>query len=621
MSSVSNRLFRPKRKGKRHADSPSSGKGAPRRFRLSGLSSGRFPGGFGRRRPRISIQLWLTMLFLLVTAFAGGTAYFIVTPFLGATLQRSAEASFDQVGQQFQNQLRSDRRLTEQDIRDFAAIRNVSWGVVSGEGGEALRGTPGEYDLETVRAALARGRPETTLKPIASGERRGQTLATYAAPITTPDEAGTALVFTRYYTESDIENADAAIRDITTLALLAGALALLIAGFSGYVVANLISRRLNRIDEAAQRLAAGNFEERITTRVEDEVGSLGETFNAMASSLKGAFRQVEQEKARGQVILDGMTDAVVGVDRDLNATFLNPRARELLEDYDPAFHERLQEVLATSRFSGPVTEPEARTGDRIIEIRAAPLEDGALAILRDVTEERQIERAKAEFIANASHELKTPLFALSGYLEMLEDEEDEEVREAFLKDMRAQTERLKNLARTLLDLSRLDANAVTFRLEEVDLEELLHEIKRDFAYTGREIRLHTEKNVPPVRTDPIQLQRMLAILLDNALKYSGGPDGDSPVDLELHREDGHALVSVRDRGCGIPEGELSHIFERFYRAQGSSRADGTGLGLALAAEISHHLGGDIVVESEPNRGSTFSVELPLPNHKQSSIFS
>jgi signal transduction histidine kinase len=271
----------------------------------------------------------------------------------------------------------------------------------------------------------------------------------------------------------------------------------------------------------------------------------------------------------------------------------------------------LQEVLAKSRFSGPVTEPEAQAGDRIIEIQAAPLEHGALAILRDVTEQRQIERAKAEFIANASHELKTPLFALQGYLEMLEDEEDEEVRRTFLKDMQAQTERLKSLAKTLLDLSRLDANAVTFRLEEVDLEDLLHELRRDFAYMGREINISAEEGLPPVRTDPIQLHRMLAILLDNALKYSGGPQGTGPVDLELHRENGHALVSVTDRGCGIPETEIPHIFDRFYRAQGSSRADGTGLGLALAGEISQHLGGDIRVESEPDHGSTFSVELPL----------
>ncbi len=568
----------------------------------------------GRRsgfRRRISIQVWLTMLFLLVIAFAGGTAYSIVYPRLESTLKQMQEDRFEQVFDQFEDNLRRNPRIDEQYISFYAINRGLQWGVI-GEDSQVLRGEPEEYDDQAVQMALEDGVPYTQLTEAESDEHEGQTLATYATPITISGESGTtALVFTKYYTPGEILDTEEALGRISLLALLAGALALLIAGFSGYVVANLLSRRLSRLDVAARRLASGNFDERITTRIEDEVGSLGETFNAMASSLKGAFRQAEQEKARSQAILYGMTDAVIGVDRDLNATFLNPRARELLENSDPAFHGRLQEVLAKSRFSGPVTEPEAHAGDRIIEIRAAPLEDGALAILRDVTEERQIERAKAEFIANASHELKTPLFALQGYLEMLEDEEDEEVRKSFLKDMQAQTERLKSLAKILLDLSRLDANAVTFRLEEVDLEDLLHDLRRDFAYTGREIKIHAEEGLPPVRTDPIQLHRMLAILLDNALKYSGGPKGTEPVDLELHREDGHALVSVSDHGCGIPEAEIPHIFDRFYRAQGSSRADGTGLGLALAGEISQHLGGDIRVESEPDRGSTFSVELPL----------
>jgi signal transduction histidine kinase len=567
----------------------------------------------GRRtsfRRSLSIQVWLTVLFLLVTAFAGGTAYSIVYPRLAGTLQQTEEDNFEGVFDQFEDQLRSNPRLTEEYISFYAINRGLQWGVMQ-EDGQTLRGDPGEYDEEAVQTALAEGSPDVKLTEVESGEREGQTLATYAAPVTVPGESGATIVFTKYYAEGEILNTSEALDSINRLALLAGALALLITGFSGYVFANLLSRRLNRLDVAARRLASGNFDERISTRIEDEVGSLGETFNAMASSLKGAFRQAQQEKARGEAILYGMTDAVVGVDRDLNATFLNPRARELLESSGPAFHERLQEVLAKTRFSGPVTEPEAWAGDRIIEIRAAPLEDGALAILRDVTEERQIEHAKAEFIANASHELKTPLFALSGYLEMLGDEDDEEVRKEFLKDMRAQTERLESLAKTLLDLSRLDANAVTFRLEEVDLEDLLYELKRDFAYTGREIHIHSEENLPPVETDPIQLYRMLAILLDNALKYSGGPEGEEPVALDLHREDGHALVSVSDHGCGIPEAEIPHIFERFYRAQGSSRADGTGLGLALAGEISQHLGGDIRVESRPNFGSTFSVELPL----------
>jgi two-component system sensor histidine kinase ResE len=465
-----------------------------------------------------------------------------------------------------------------------------------------------------VREAVNSGEPAREIEPVESGPRVGQQIATYAAPIDVPGEEDTAVVFARYFFERDL-NAEAELGRINLIVLLAGILALLVTGFSGYVVATLISRRISRLGLAAERLAAGNFNERIQTRIEDEVGSLGETFNSMAASLQGAFQQVEQEKERGRAILDGMTDAVVGVNADLNTIFRNPRARELLESSDHAFHSRLQEILARASHDGPVTEPAVEAGNRLLEVRAAPLEEGALAILRDVTNERQVQRAKAEFIANASHELKTPLFALSGYLEMLEDEENEEVRVGFLDEMRSQTERLQSLARTLLDLSRLDANAITFRLEEVYLEDLLHELRRDFGYTGRPVNIQAEENVPPVETDPTQLHRMLAILLDNALKYS---DKNSPVNLDLSRQNGHAIVSVADRGCGIPEEDLPHIFDRFYRAQGSSRADGTGLGLALASEITDHLGGEIQVESKPETGSVFSVVLPLSENSDES---
>ena len=561
-------------------------------------------------RPHVSMRLWLTALFVIVTALAAFTAYEIVRPFLESTLDRASEARFRQVGEQFENQLRRDPEPSVQDIRSFAAVRGLQWGIVKVEGGQKIRGDDDldQWDASVVEEAVRDQQPRHRIEPIETGPREGQIQATYAVPITVEGERGTAVVFNEFFTESDVENVEKALNSVDRIVLLAGALALLISGLTGYFAAALISRRINRLGLAAERLAAGNFDERIKTRIEDEVGSLGGTFNAMAASLKGAFAQIESEKQRGSAILDGMTDAVVGVDKELNAVFLNPRARELLESSDLAFHNRLQEVLAKTRYSGPLTEPEAKAGDKIIEIRAAPLEDGALAILRDVTEERRVQRAKAEFIANASHELKTPITALSGYLEMLEDEENEQVRAEFLKDMRSQTDRLHQLARTLLDLSRLDANAVTFRSEEVDLEEVLHDLRRDFGYTGRPVNIRVEENVPPVVTDPTQLHRMLAILLDNALKYS--TEG-SPVDLELSREDGYAVVNVTDRGCGIPEPEIPHIFDRFYRAQGSSRADGTGLGLALAREITDHLGGEIRVKSEPDAGSTFSVVLPL----------
>lgn len=565
-------------------------------------------------RPRIGMRVWLTALFLLVTTFAGVTAYELVRPILYDTLDRASEAGFRQVGEQFENEIQRNRNLSVSRIRSFATIRGLQWGIVRVDTGGGSGGTKlqGDEDLEWIpgvaKKAATTGRSSQDVQSIKSGIREGQRQATYAVPINVPGEQNTVVVFNKFFTESEIENAEAAVSNVNRIAFLAGLLVLLIAGFSGYVVAELISRRVSRLGLAAERLAAGNFDERINTRIEDEVGALGATFNSMAASLKGAFEQVEQEKERGRAILDGMTDAVIGVDKELNAIFLNPRARELLESSDHAFHNRLQEVLAKTRYSGPVTEPAVEAGEGIIEIRAAPLEEGALAILRDVTQERRVQRAKTEFIATASHELRTPLTALSGYLEMLEDEENEEVRAEFLKDMKAQTERLKNLARTLLDLSRLDANAVTFSQEEVDLEDLLHELRRDFSYTGRSVNIHAGEDVPPVETDPTQLHRMLAIFLDNAIKYSGP---DSPVDLHLTRENGHAVISISDSGCGIPEAELPYIFDRFYRVQGSSRADGTGLGLALAGEITDHLGGEISVESEEGVGTTFYVTLPL----------
>jgi signal transduction histidine kinase len=549
-----------------------------------------------------------------------------VRPILYNTLNQASQQSFEQVGEQYEALIEEERGdLSAQEIEDFATSRGLQWGLVRASDGELLQGDLEEWSAGAVNTAVNTEEPDISRERITAGPREGQEISTYAAPIETAQSGSenqrTAIVFVKFFPESDIGNVKAAMDKIERIMFLAGALALVIAGISGYVIADLISRRVSRLGLAADRLAAGNFDERIESPIQDEVGALGDTFNSMASSLKGAFRQVEQEKERGQAILDGMTDAVIGVDSELNAIFLNPRAREILGLSDLTFHNRLHETLTRTRTEGPITEPEVETNseahaegypdsrNQILEIRAAPLEDGALAIIRDVTQERRIQRAKAEFIANASHELKTPLFALSGYLEMLEDEEDEEVRAAFLNDMRSQTERLNNLARTLLDLSRLDAGAVAFQREEVYLEDLLHDLRRDFGYTGREIGIDADRT-PPVETDPTQLHRMLAILLDNAIKYS--PEGE-PIELGLHRENDHAVITVRDRGCGIPEGELPYIFDRFYRAQGSSRADGTGLGLALAREITDHLGGELQVESRPDEGSTFSVNLTLPD--------
>lgn len=260
-------------------------------------------------KPRIGMRIWLTAMFVMVTAFAAIVAYEIVRPIFEDTLNRASQARFEEVAEQFEDLLRRDNQPNVAQLESFAVTRGLQWGIVKAENGTKLLGDRDLQDWHAgvVKNAVKSENPKMKLEEIQSGPRAGQILATYAVPINAVDatgEEGTAIVFSEFFTESDIENVDAALDSIERIALLAGALALALAGVAGYLAATLISRRISRLGVAAERLAAGNFDERIETHVEDEVGSLGATFNAMAASLKGAFDQIKQEKERGSAILD-----------------------------------------------------------------------------------------------------------------------------------------------------------------------------------------------------------------------------------------------------------------------------------------------------------------------------
>jgi HAMP domain-containing protein len=252
------------------------------------------PKGDTEFRPRLSMRVWLTVLFVLVTAFAAITAYEIVHPILRETLNRSSEAAFKQVGDQFEDQVRrlSERGEgpTEQRINAFARSHGLQWGIVQaeGKGGSQTQGSLDDWSFGPVKRAVEEPRrPSDAMEPVQTGIHRGQLMATYAYPIDV-DVGGKdepqprAIVFVKYYTQNDIENVRSSLNSIERLALLAGALALLIAGFAGYFAAVLISRRVSRLGLAAENLAAGHFDERITSRVEDEVGSLGMSFRNSA---------------------------------------------------------------------------------------------------------------------------------------------------------------------------------------------------------------------------------------------------------------------------------------------------------------------------------------------------
>ena len=222
---------------------------------------------------------------------------------------------------------------------------------------------------------------------------------------------------------------------------------------------------------------------------------------------------------------------------------------------------------------------------------------------------RRVDVARKEFVATASHELRTPIFSLSGFVELLQDEDlDEATRREFLDTMAEQVQRLQKLAVDLLDLSRLDAGSVNLHPESVDLSELARSVAGEFrpalAEHHSELKVRAPKRGVRARCDRERVAQIVRILLDNALRHT--PDG-TPVTVSAIRQDGSARLTVADSGPGLSEESGSHVFERSYPGDA---ARGAGLGLAIAQELAERMEGRISLSSEPGR-TTFTLELPV----------
>ena len=257
-----------------------------------------------------------------------------------------------------------------------------------------------------------------------------------------------------------------------------------------------------------------------------------------------------------------------------------------------------------------------------MEVSAVPLGEnsarmeGAVVLFRDVTQLQQMEEMRREFVANVSHELRTPLSIFRGYLETLLDDPQQPPGELLriLEIMERHSDRLNALVEDVLSLARLESPGAELDLSEVDLAELLHSIMRDWEkrFEARQLKSHLDVpgNLPLLEADENRLQEVIYNLLDNAVKYSQ-PGGT--ISLRAAVAGDRVRVSVADQGIGIREADLPRIFERFYRAdKGRSRElGGTGLGLSIVKHIVQLHGGTVEAESEPGKGTTISVNLPL----------
>lgn len=293
---------------------------------------------------------------------------------------------------------------------------------------------------------------------------------------------------------------------------------------------------------------------------------------------------------RRQVLISGGIALVIAILAGyLVARALSARVKRL---------ERAARKVASGDFSQPI---RADSDDELGQLAAA-FDDMQAQLAR-------LDRARKQFIANASHELRTPIFSLGGFLELLADEDlDEDTRRAFLEQIRGQVDRMRNLAVELLDLSRLEAGALELRPEPTDVGQLAREVAAEF--TPAAVRHESEVTLD-LRPDPIELEcdpervaQVLRILLDNALRHT--PPGTS-VEVSAARSNGHVRLEVSDAGLGIKRQNMPHIFEPFFTS--NEQAQGAGLGLAIARELAERMHGRLTVRSGPGK-TTFSLVLP-----------
>jgi two-component system phosphate regulon sensor histidine kinase PhoR len=383
----------------------------------------------------------------------------------------------------------------------------------------------------------------------------------------------------------------------------------------------------------AQEIAAGDYGQRVYAGGASEVAQLARTFNHMSERLAAQFAQIDEDRQQLRTVLSSMVEGVIAIDVDQKILFANDRAGQMLE-FTPrnAVGRRLWELLrqrslqdvvqsALAADNNPVhAVPLILPGARSFLVHVARLPGvpsrGAVLVVHDDSELRRLERIRQEFVANVSHELKTPLAIIKACVETLVDGgiDDPAFRGPFLGRIADQSDRLHDLIMDLLRLARIESATEAFTMEEHDLG-ILVESCLERRRTLAESKKQTLRAAPPdgepalVWVDEEALEQILDNLVDNALKYT--PEGGA-VEVCWRRQGDDVVLEVRDTGIGIPDAELQRIFERFYRVDKarSRELGGTGLGLSIVKHLVQAMQGTVEAKSVVGQGSTFTIHFP-----------
>jgi two-component system sensor histidine kinase ResE len=416
----------------------------------------------------------------------------------------------------------------------------------------------------------------------------------------------------------------------TKFILLVAGVAIILTTIFAFFLSTRIAAPLRKMREAAFEVARGKFDTKVPILTHDEIGELATAFNQMGRQLKFNMNALSQEKEQLASILSSMADGVITFNRDGTILITNPPAERFLQywyyekgDFNTDTESIPSKVM--DLFKQAVETEKDQIGEISLQgqhwvILVSPLYSnqfirGAVAVVRNMTEERKLDKLRKDFIANVSHELRTPISMLQGYSEAIVDDvaETEEEKKEMAKVIYDESLRMGRLVNELLDLARMETGHIQLTIEEVNLASFINRIIRKFQGIAKENEINISANISEEVThfsfDPDRIEQVLTNLIDNAIRHT--PKGGYVL-VSIVRDEKGIHMEVKDSGSGIPEEDLPFVFERFYKADKARTRgrSGTGLGLAIAKNIIDAHRGQISVQSKLGQGTTFSFFLP-----------
>jgi two-component system, OmpR family, phosphate regulon sensor histidine kinase PhoR len=447
--------------------------------------------------------------------------------------------------------------------------------------------------------------------------RRSQTVGRLLLYVAIPGGPGVVRVAAGLdQVDEVVSRAQQAVAGAALLSLLIGSVLALVAGRS-------IARPLVEIGSAARAIADGAPPRFPRSGIPD-IDSLVQALRQMHRQLAERFAELRREQSESAALVESMVEGVIAADARGHIITANSAARKILgyerDESLPDFAELFRvkgarEVVEHVTQGKPVQDREIEMEDRTLVMNARPLPTGgAVLVLHDLTELRRLESMRRDFVANVSHELKTPLTSISGYAEtLLSDPLDPEMTRRFMATIAGNARRMQRLVDDLLDLAKLEAGGWQPEAEPIDIEAISHEIWNTLNDRSRtptvDFRVEVQPDAREIEADPDAARQILTNLLENSLRYTAG--GGRITCGSVRRGRGIAL-SVADTGSGIIPEHLPRVFERFYRSDAarSREQGGTGLGLAIVKHLVEAHGGRVSAESEPGTGTTITCWFP-----------